>query len=43
MTETSFALTKSISALANAALSLSDRFVFFRKLSTRPWYRSKSS
>jgi hypothetical protein len=34
---TSFALARSISARANAALSRSDRFVFFRPLSTRLW------
>ncbi len=33
---TSVALARSVSAFASAALSLSDRLVFFRPLSTRP-------
>ena len=42
-TPTSFARSSSCSAFSNAALSLSERFVFLRPLSTRDWYFSKSS
>jgi hypothetical protein len=39
----SVARARSNSFFDNAAFSRSDRFVFFRPVSTRPWYRSKSS